>query len=72
MTQQAMHHEADPFLGYMTMNDRHFYARERSPYKKKLKAEKLLTPTSCSMCWTAWGGSPRSCTPGRTRMWTMG
>lgn len=41
MTQQAMHHEADPFLGYMTMNDRHFYARERSPYKKKLKAEKL-------------------------------
>ncbi len=40
-TQQAMHHEADPFLGYLTMNGRHFYARERSPYKKKLKLLKL-------------------------------
>jgi len=41
VTQQAMHHEADPFLGYLTMDGRHFYARERSPYKKKLKARKL-------------------------------
>ncbi|MDQ6421253.1 DUF2252 family protein [Paenibacillus sp. LHD-117] len=40
-TQQAMHHEADPFLGYLTLNGRHFYARERSPYKKKLKPHKL-------------------------------
>ncbi|MUT64674.1 DUF2252 domain-containing protein [Paenibacillus sp. NEAU-GSW1] len=40
-TQQAMHHEADPFLGYMTLNGRHFYARERSPYKKKLKTRKF-------------------------------
>lgn len=40
-TQQAMHHEADPFLGYLTLNGRHFYARERSPYKKKLKLAKL-------------------------------
>ncbi|MEK3885657.1 DUF2252 family protein [Paenibacillus sp. PL2-23] len=43
-TQQAMHHEADPFLGYMTLGGRHFYTRERSPYKKKLKASKLLEP----------------------------
>lgn len=41
MTQQAMHHEADPFLGFMTMEGRHFYARERSPFKKKLKLEKI-------------------------------
>ncbi|RIX60311.1 DUF2252 domain-containing protein [Paenibacillus nanensis] len=40
-TQQAMHHEADPYLGYLTLNGRHFYARERSPYKKKLKPQKL-------------------------------
>jgi len=43
-TQQAMHHEADPFLGCLTLGGRHFYARERSPYKKKLKASKLAEP----------------------------
>ncbi|MBB6691112.1 DUF2252 domain-containing protein [Cohnella xylanilytica] len=43
-TQQAMHHEADPFLGYLTLNGRHFYARERSPYKKKLKPHKFAEP----------------------------
>lgn len=43
-TQQAMHHEADPYLGYLTLNGRHFYARERSPYKKKLKPQKLKEP----------------------------
>ncbi|MFC0210941.1 DUF2252 domain-containing protein [Paenibacillus chartarius] len=41
VTQQAMHHEADPYLGYLTIEDRHFYVRERSPYKKKLKVDKL-------------------------------
>lgn len=41
VTQQAMHHEADPFLGFLTMDGRHFYVRERSPYKKRLKADKL-------------------------------
>ncbi|ULL19270.1 DUF2252 domain-containing protein [Paenibacillus sp. H1-7] len=40
-TQQSMHHEADPYLGYLTMDDRDFYVRERSPYKKRLKADKL-------------------------------
>ncbi|RED51948.1 DUF2252 domain-containing protein [Cohnella lupini] len=45
MTQQAMHHEADPFLGYLTLNGRQFYARERSPYKKKLKAHKIAEPS---------------------------
>lgn len=42
VTQQAMHHEADPYLGYLTMDDRDFYVRERSPYKKRLKADKLM------------------------------
>lgn len=33
-TQQAMHHKADPYLGFLTINGREFYVRERSPYKK--------------------------------------
>lgn len=40
-TQKAMHHLEDPHLGYLTINDRHFYVRERSPYKKKIKASQL-------------------------------
>lgn len=42
-TQQAMHHKADPYLGFFTMEDRHFYVRERSPYKKRLKLEQIAT-----------------------------
>lgn len=40
-TQQAMHHEADEYLGFLTIDDRHFYVRERSPYKKRLKLENI-------------------------------
>ncbi len=40
-TQQAMHHEADPFLGYLTFGGKQYYIRERSPYKKKLKLSDL-------------------------------
>ncbi|WP_018883959.1 DUF2252 domain-containing protein [Paenibacillus massiliensis] len=40
-TQQAMHHKADPYLGYLTLEDRDFYVRERSPYKKRLKLEQI-------------------------------
>nr|WP_127531120.1 DUF2252 family protein [Paenibacillus kobensis] len=40
-TQQAMHHMADPYLGYLTMDERDYYVRERSSYKKRLKADKL-------------------------------
>lgn len=40
-TQRAMHHEADPFLGWFTIGDRHFYVRERSPFKKRLKLDKI-------------------------------
>ncbi|WP_199614389.1 DUF2252 domain-containing protein [Paenibacillus alkalitolerans] len=42
-TQRAMHHEADPFLGFFTLDDRCFYVRERSPYKKRVKASRILT-----------------------------
>lgn len=42
-TQKAMHHLEDPHLGYLTIGDRHFYVRERSPYKKKVKANLLQT-----------------------------
>lgn len=42
-TQKAMHHLEDPHLGYITIDNRHFYVRERSPYKKKVKADKLVT-----------------------------
>ncbi|WP_046212683.1 DUF2252 domain-containing protein [Paenibacillus wulumuqiensis] len=40
-TQQAMHHKADPYLGYLTLDERDFYVRERSPYKKRLKLENI-------------------------------
>ncbi|WP_407270945.1 DUF2252 domain-containing protein [Radiobacillus sp. PE A8.2] len=33
-TQEAMHHMADPYLGFFTMQNRHYYVRERSPYEK--------------------------------------
>ncbi|WP_309118387.1 DUF2252 family protein [Paenibacillus sp.] len=42
-TQRAMQHAADPFLGWFTIADRHFYVRERSPFKKRLKLEKIRT-----------------------------
>lgn len=42
-TQKAMHHLEDPYLGYFTIDGRDFYVRERSPYKKKVKADQLLT-----------------------------
>lgn len=42
-TQKAMHHLEDPYLGYVTMDEKYFYIRERSPYKKKVKADKLVT-----------------------------
>jgi uncharacterized protein (DUF2252 family) len=40
-TQQAMHHKADPYLGFLTVGGRDFYVRERSPYKKSLKLEDI-------------------------------
>ena len=36
------HHLEDPYLGYLTIEDRHFYV-QRSPYKRKIKAKLLQT-----------------------------
>lgn len=36
-TQRAMHHRADPYLGYFSLNGHDFYVRERSPFSKDLK-----------------------------------
>lgn len=43
-TQQAMHHKADPYLGFLTIGEQHFYVRERSPYKKRLRLTDLESP----------------------------
>ncbi|MCT2536093.1 DUF2252 domain-containing protein [Aquibacillus koreensis] len=41
-TQKAMHHKADPYLGYLTMQNRDYYVRERSAYEKDLKPKQLV------------------------------
>lgn len=40
-TQKAMNHLEDPYLGFLTIDNRDFYVRERSPYKKKVKAKDM-------------------------------
>ena len=40
-SQKAMQAHEDPYLGYVTMKGREYYLRERSPYKKKLKAKHI-------------------------------
>ncbi|WP_411787680.1 DUF2252 domain-containing protein [Halobacillus rhizosphaerae] len=40
-TQRAMHHKADPYLGYFTLHGRDFYVRERSPFSKEIKEKHL-------------------------------
>ncbi|WP_445506281.1 DUF2252 domain-containing protein [Niallia sp. 03190] len=42
-TQKAMHHLEDPYLGYMTIDGKYFYVRERSPYKKKVKTKHVTS-----------------------------
>ncbi|MCH7322575.1 DUF2252 domain-containing protein [Solibacillus sp. MA9] len=42
-TQKAMHHLQDPHLAYVTMNDKEYYIRERSPYKRKVKPKNYRT-----------------------------
>lgn len=51
-TQKAMHHLEDSHLTYVTMDDKEYYIRERSPYKRKVKPknyqsdEEYVTTTS--------------------------
>lgn len=40
-TQRAMVHSEDPYLGYLTIDHKEYYVRERSPYKKRLKVKNI-------------------------------
>ncbi|KTR60106.1 hypothetical protein RSA42_09570 [Exiguobacterium indicum] len=40
-SQKAMQAHEDPYLGYLTIGQKEYYVRERSPYKKKLKAKHI-------------------------------
>ncbi|OLN23580.1 hypothetical protein BTO30_03915 [Domibacillus antri] len=55
-TQKAMHHHDDPFLGYVTIDNRHFYVRERSPYKKRLKPEDIENAKEFDKVLDVFGG----------------
>lgn len=41
MSQKAMQYLEDPFLGYFTLGDHHFYVRENSPYVGEVGADEL-------------------------------
>ncbi len=43
MTQKAMHHKEDPYLGWMTIQGREFYLREHSSFSEELAPEALKT-----------------------------
>lgn len=40
-TQKAMHYLEDPFFGYFTIGDHHFYVRENSPFDESVDQEEL-------------------------------
>ncbi|WP_176560187.1 DUF2252 domain-containing protein [Brevibacillus dissolubilis] len=42
-SQRAMQHQPDPFLGIVSIGEKDYYIRERSPYKRKLKLDKIET-----------------------------
>lgn len=55
-TQKAMHHLDDPLLGYVTIDKRHFYVRERSPYKKRVKPEDIENEKELDKMLDVFGG----------------
>ncbi|OAH53219.1 hypothetical protein AWH48_12775 [Domibacillus aminovorans] len=55
-TQKAMHHHDDPLLGYVTIDNRHFYVRERSPYKKRVKPEDIENEKEFDQVLDVYGG----------------
>jgi len=55
-TQKAMHHHNDPFLGFVTIDNRHFYVRERSPYKKRIKPEDIEDDKEFDKVLEVFGG----------------
>ena len=40
-TQQTMHHKQDPHFGYVTIGDKEFYVREKSPYTKEIEPKHI-------------------------------
>lgn len=44
--QRVMVHSRDPYLGYLTIDGREYYIRQRSPYKRKLKAKHIKNEES--------------------------
>lgn len=40
-SQRAMQHEPDPFLGIISIGEKQYYVRERSPYKAKLALKRI-------------------------------
>ncbi|WDH75682.1 DUF2252 family protein [Exiguobacterium marinum] len=44
--QRAMVHSRDPYLGYLTIDGKEYYVRQRSPYKRKVKAKHMKDETS--------------------------
>ncbi|OMP68056.1 DUF2252 domain-containing protein [Domibacillus epiphyticus] len=55
-TQKAMHHHDDPLLGFVTIDNRHFYVRERSPYKKRVKPEDIENAKEFDKVLEVFGG----------------
>ncbi|WP_214829470.1 DUF2252 domain-containing protein [Exiguobacterium algae] len=39
--QRVMVHSQDPYLGYLTIEEKEYYVRQRSPYKRKVKAKHI-------------------------------
>ena len=44
--QRAMVHSRDPYLGYVTIGEHEYYIRQRSPYKRKVKAKHVKDDAS--------------------------
>ncbi|WP_215143012.1 DUF2252 domain-containing protein [Exiguobacterium qingdaonense] len=44
--QRAMVHSRDPYLGHLTIDGKAYYIRQRSPYKRKVKAKHMKDETA--------------------------
>lgn len=44
--QRAMVHSRDPYLGFFTIDGNEYYVRQRSPYKRKVKAKHIKDESS--------------------------
>jgi uncharacterized protein (DUF2252 family) len=53
--QKAMHNDPDPHVGWVTVLGRPFSVRQRSPYKKRFKQERLRKAKDFKAMSHAWG-----------------